>query len=392
MKLDYSERIGLLKQKAADNFLDAYLVTSQDSIYYLTGASYKPLERPFFIIVWPQGEPDLVVTELERAHMRKAQGFGDVQAYFDYPAPQGQNWYDKLSDKLQGCKRIGVEPSAPAEITKALAAFEIVPCGLVSELRLVKTKEEVDCIRAAARWAGLGMERLVKNLYNGVSVLELFSLSRAIQTQIIKTGAYDPLASEFLTVGWPAPKSAQPHSVPGLEDRLTAGPLALMSFLRVNGYAAECERTAFMIKPTDKQKELFAHMQKAREIAFGMVKPRALCSDIDAATRDYFASQGLDKFILHRTGHGIGMGNHEAPWLSVGSTDVLQENMVVSIEPGLYPPEIGGFRHSDTVLVTSSGYECLTKFHTSIEELTVSPHKPLKALKGHIIRSAVGLK
>ena len=86
MEHDYAARMDLLKQKVKESFLDAYLVTSQDSIYYLTGASYKPLERPFFIIVRPDLQPDLVVPQLECEHMRKAKGFGSVQSYFDYPS------------------------------------------------------------------------------------------------------------------------------------------------------------------------------------------------------------------------------------------------------------------------------------------------------------------
>ena len=391
MKNNHAMRISLLKQKVKENSLDAFIVTAQDSIYYLTGASYKPLERPFFIII-KGDKPDLVVPELEREHMQKADAFGKVQSYFDYPSINGENWFDKLNDMLKGAKRIGVEPSISLEITNELSNFEIVPCNLVGQLRLVKTDEEIAQIRYAANYADIGMQKLFSNLYPGVSVVELFSLSRSIQTELIKKGDFDPLVSEFLTVGWPAPKSAQPHSVPDLADRLNNGPLSLMSFLRINGYAAECERTAFIATPTDEEKELFLHMTKAREIAFSMVRPGASCSDIDSATKEYFDSKGLSKYILHRTGHGIGMGNHEAPWVSAGSNDVLQENMVISIEPGLYPTQIGGFRHSDTVLVTAYGYECLTKYSTSIDELIVKSSNTTKALKGKIIRSALGLK
>jgi Xaa-Pro dipeptidase len=392
MEHDYAARMDLLKQKVKESFLDAYLVTSQDSIYYLTGASYKPLERPFFIIVWPDSQPDIVVPQLEREHMRKAKGFGSVQSYFDYPSATGENWFDKLIDMLDGAKRIGIEPSASVEITKQLSSFGVVPCGFVNELRIYKTGDEIACIRYAARYADKGMEKLMKSLYNGISVLELFSLSRGIQTELIKTGDFDPLNSEFLTVGWPAPKSAQPHSVPSFADKLGKGPLGLMSFLRINGYAAECERTAFMGKPPDDEKDLFKHMKKAREIAFAMIRPGASCSEIDMATKEYFAAQGLSKYILHRTGHGIGMGNHEAPWVSAGSNDVLDRNMVISVEPAIYIPETGGFRHSDTVLVTDAGYECLTQYPTSLEALTVAPSNILKAIKGSLIRGAVGLK
>ena len=345
---NYLTRMGNLQRKIREENLDAFLVTAQDSIYYLTGASYKPIERPFFIVVYPDSEPDLVVPELERAHMGKAEGFHEVKSYFDYPAAPGENWYDKVNALVGGVSRLGVEPSATAEITSKLWARDIVPYGLINELRLIKTEDEITCIRTAASTADKGMALLVKSLYSGISVIELFSLSRGLQMDVVKTGNYDPLDSEFLTVGWPAPKSAQPHSVPGLGDRLRGGPLALMCLLRINGYAAECERTVFLGPPSACDAELFHHMEKARELAFSMVRPGTPCADIDQATRDYFDGQGLSGYILHRTGHGFGLGNHEAPWLSAGSKDVLEKNMVISIEPALYLPDRGGFRHSRT--------------------------------------------
>ena len=388
----YRTRLDSLQRKIREEKLDAYLVTAQDSIYYLTGATYKPIERPFFIVVYPDGAPDLVVPELERAHMTKARGFKEVKSYFDYPAATGENWYDKVNALVGGVSRLGVEPSATMEITSKLWARCIIPFGFVNELRLIKSEEEIESIRLAARAADRGMARLVSGLYHGVSVIELFSLSRGLQLETIRAGDYDPLVSEFLTVGWPAPKSAQPHSVPGLGDRLREGPLALMCLTRLGGYAAECERTVFLGPPSSDDRELFHHMEKARRLAFSMVRPGTPCADIDQATRDYFAAEGLSRYILHRTGHGFGLGNHEAPWLSVGSKEVLEKNMVISIEPALYLPNKGGFRHSDTVLVTDDGYELLTNYPTAPEALTLKPSRPLKALKGRFIRGAAGLK
>jgi Xaa-Pro aminopeptidase len=391
MSFDYAARMQSLQAKIRDAELDAFLVTQQESIYYLTGASYKPLERPFFILVRPEGQPDLLVPELERAHMRKAEGFHDVLSYFDYPCVMGENWFDKLNALLGDAANVGLEPGAPLEISQKIDA-ETVSAPFLDQLRVVKSEEEIAAIRYAARYADEGMSLLIGNLYDGVSVIELFSLGRGIQTKIIKSGEYDPLNSEFLTAAWPAPHSAQPHSVPPLQGRLSKGPLSLMSFLRVNGYAAECERTAFIGKPSDKDKELFMHMQKARETAFALVRPGTVCSDIDAATQDYFRSQGLAQYILHRTGHGIGQGNHEAPYISAGSSIVLKKNMVISIEPAIYLPDIGGFRHSDTVLVTDTGYESLTHYPDRLSRLTVSPKNTLQALKGGIIRRALNMK
>ena len=86
------------------------------------------------------------------------------------------------------------------------------------------------------------------------------------------------------------------------------------------------------------------------------------------------------------------MSVHEGPWVSEGSQDVLKENMLVSVEPGIYLPGIGGVRHSDTVLVTVDGYETLTHYPTDIKCMTIGSSRLLNRLKGSIIRKAVGMK
>ena len=128
---------------------------------------------------------------------------------------------------------------------------------------------------------------------------------------------------------------------------------------------------------------------KARDLAFSMVRPGVSCSEIDQATQELFVASGYGAQILHRTGHGIGLGNHEQPWISRGSGDVLAQNMVISIEPGLYFDDIGGFRHSDTVLVTKDGYELLTRYPSDLEHLIVRKQNRIAAMKGALIRKAI---
>src|SRR5699024_1821515 len=128
---------------------------------------------------------------------------------------------------------------------------------------------------------------------------------------------------------------------------------------RINGYASECERTLFLEKPSETEEELFHHMMNARNEALKILRANVKASEVDAAANDYLGKYGLKSHLLHRTGHGIGLGNHEAPFLAEGSDEILQENMVVTVEPGIYIEGVGGYRHSDTVLITKDGYELL---------------------------------
>ena len=392
--MDYyrQKRVERLQKYIGEQGLDAMLITSKDAVFYLSGASYDPVERPFIIILRPEGVPSLVVPRLEYEHMMKVEGFGEIHWYFEYPSIDGQNWYDYVNKDIGKGAVIGIEPSMPSVYRECLKAKKTVIVDYIDTMRLVKDASEINAIRLACKWTDYGMKMLHEGLYRGESVIEATMHARNIQTGVVKTTDFNYMTSSFLTAAWPAPKSAQPHSLPDLGSRMGDGPIVLMSFNRVNGYASENERSVFLGEPSDRDRRLFDQMMKAREIALSMVKPGTRCADIDLATQDYFKSLGYEDAIRHRTGHGIGLGNHEAPFLSAGGDHVLEENMVISIEPALYFDDIGGFRHSDTVLVTKTGYEIMTHYPVDLDSLTVKENRRFKKAKGAIIRKFINIK
>lgn len=391
-KSEYLQRLENLQRKVSESDLDAFLVSAEDSIYYLTGVSYRPLERPFFIIIFPHQAATLIVPSLEEQHLRNAPNVGKVLPYWDYPAPAGQGWIDSLRQGLEGVSRLGIEPSQPQEITWWIKHYSPRPFALIEELRLDKSPAEIVMLRHAARYADLGVERVIKSAYYGVSNLELFSQGRGVQMQIMKDGEYDVLTTSVLVGAWPAPLSAQPHGVPKINDRLTNGPHIALALIRANGYAAECERTFFTNHPTQDQVDAFEAMREARRRAFNLARPGVPCAELDQVAKQYLIDKGYGPYLLHRTGHGFGLGSHEGPWVAEGSQDILRENMLISIEPGIYLPEIGGIRHSDTILITDSGYESLTHYPTDLKKLVILPVKPIKRLIGLLTRWAVRMR
>ena len=234
-KQEYLDRMVNLKAQVAANKLGAFVVSGTDSIYYLTGISYLPFERPFFIIVKPDCSPSLLVPSLEKVHLQNAPNVDVVHSYWDYPSPSGQGWAEKLNEVLNGVKAVGVEPTMPLEIHNQLKGFSIQMLPLVERLRLVKSPAEVDMVRQASHYADLAVQKAIAVSYYGVSDLELFSQSRAVQMQIMKDTEYQVLTTNVLCGAWPAPLSAQPHGVPKLEDRLKEGPHIALSMVRVNG-------------------------------------------------------------------------------------------------------------------------------------------------------------
>ena len=105
---------------------------------------------------------------------------------------------------------------------------------------------------------------------------------------------------------------------------------------------------------------MFAHMVALQDLAFRAIRPGSPCSDVDAAVRAYFDEHELWPYWRHHTGHAIGLRYHEGPFLDSGDHTEIRPGMVFTVEPGLYAPDLGGFRHSDTVLVTDDGLEILT--------------------------------
>ena len=137
------------------------------------------------------------------------------------------------------------------------------------------------------------------------------------------------------------------------------------------GYNAELERALIVGPPTDEMRRLFEHTVAVQDAAFAAVHPGATCADVDGAVMSYLDRHDLRSYWRQHTGHGIGLRNHEAPFLDVGDDTILEPGMVFTVEPGLYDGAIGGFRHSDTVVVTDEGMDVLTDYPRDLESLTI---------------------
>ena len=395
--VEYRRRLARLGDSVAGAGLDLFVVSSFDSIYYLTGAGFEPLERPFFLLVSPGNRrpPALLVPKLDEEHMRKARNVEEIHSYWDHPAPEGRRWPDRLRGLIGDAGEVGVEPDLRREAWEQIDAPSLRCEPLVERLRLVKSPDEVAMIRRSARYADLGVAQLLDASYPGATAAEGFARTGLVTRRIIREVAdWDPLTTRILMATWAAPRSAQPHSVPDLGDRLGEGPHVALVLARVNGYSAESERTYFTAPPRPEILDVFGAMAEARRRAFALIRPGVRCGDLDAMVNEFLGREGFgtEDHRLHRTGHGIGLGTHEGPWLAEGSADVLAEGMVISIEPGIYLKGLGGVRHSDTVLVTRDGYELLTAPPNTLKDLTIQGWKPLTRLKGRLVRRALGLE
>jgi len=355
--------------------LDYYVTGHTDNVYYLTNFAYFPMERPFFLVIPMDGIPVLILPGLEVSHA-ESRVLSRVQyrTYYEFPAPPGQTHADALKNVITGNPRVGIESSLSIA-HQAIMPGRLKVIDVIDEARLVKTDFEVGRIAYASQVVDAGLAKCLELSKPGVMELTLYSESvrQMMGMVIMEVPNANLLVSKFVCAVWPKRLSAQPHSVPGLFDQLEeGGPNVIIATAQADGYSAEVERTYFLGRVPEASRRAFETCMEARALAYELIKPGAVAAEVDAAVLNLLKKRGYGEAILHRTGHGFGITGHEPPWIAIGSGDVLEKNMVVSIEPGIYLPDIGGFRHSDTVLITDQGCLSLTKAPDKLEELVLA--------------------
>jgi Xaa-Pro dipeptidase len=156
--------------------------------------------------------------------------------------------------------------------------------------------------------------------------------------------------------------SALPHGVSGTRP-LKEGDFVLFDLgVRYSGYCSDITRTMVYRTVSEQQREIYEVVRQAQEAAVLASKPGVRLGDLDKVARQMIQDAGYGDYFTHRLGHGLGMEAHESPSVHGMNEDLLRENMVITIEPGIYLPEIGGVRIEDDVWVTKEGRECLTQF------------------------------
>ncbi len=224
---------------------------------------------------------------------------------------------------------------------------------LLWELRKKKTTKEIKNIKKAGKLAREGLKRAEKILDSNLTEKEL---AAEIEYEMRKKGSE---GTPFDTIVATGENSKHPHGLPknkivNEEDLITIDLGA-----RWNGYCSDMTRT-FCLNPNDEKKKIMDLVKKAQEKCLQKVEEGISTKKIDETARDVFREENLEKFYIHGTGHGLGLDIHEPPSLSLSSEEELEENMVVTVEPGIYIDGIGGCRFEDTIVVKKDGYEKLT--------------------------------
>ncbi len=246
------------------------------------------------------------------------------------------------------------------------AGIELIATSrLVEGLRERKDAGELARISAAAAIADRALANVQGMLIEGPTEVEV---AIALDAEMRRLGAEEPAFETIVAAG---PNGAEPHHRPSSRP-LGGSDLVVVDFgARVDGYCSDMTRTIF-VGPGSLPQDLrraFSVVLASQDAGLSAVRDGVRAAEVDRACREVVDGAGWGDLFVHGTGHGVGLDIHEAPSLGIPSQDILRCGQVVTVEPGVYIPGLGGVRTEDTVVVTEAGCEVLTMTAREIHAL-----------------------
>jgi Xaa-Pro dipeptidase len=366
--------------------LTGYVLFGADYVRYYTAFEFLATERPVAVIGSTSGELAVFVPEFEVERVREETAFQRIESYPEYPGREHPMLLLARVLADMGVAALGADENGYPGILgydgpplSEVTGHLVTRLGpFVESMMVRKSAAEVELIRESARWCEHA-HRLLQE-YSRPGATEAEASLRAGQEatlamlEALPGYAGQQASSDGVTAGYRGQigrRSAWAHAVAHNIPFEAGQVLVTESAAPIWGYNAELERALVVGPPTDDMRRLFDHTVAAQQVAFDALRPGVTCADVDGAVLRYFEENDLLSYWRQHVGHAIGMRNHEAPFLDVGDHTVVEPGMVFTIEPGLYADGLGGFRHSDTVVVTEDGIDVLTDYPRDIDSLTI---------------------
>lgn len=349
-----SRRLRLLHALADQTNVDAFIVTNLTNVRWLTGFSGSA----GFVVVTPSALTLITDGRYEHQAQRELENCGS-DAHLVISTHEQREKANRLVDDAD---RIGLE-AEHISWARQLAMQEtwfpgvdlIATTGIVDALRRAKDDAELARIERAASITDEALASVLPLLRGGVTEREL---AGALELAMRERGA-DGLA--FDTIIASGPNGALPHHQPS-NRRIDSDELVVIDCgAMVDGYRSDMTRTVLLGQPNDTQQRMFDVVAAAQQSGVETVQVSIPTADIDAACRSVIDAAGWGDAFTHGTGHGVGLDIHELPRIGARATDVCELGDVITVEPGVYLPDVGGVRIEDTVVVTLAGARRLTQ-------------------------------
>ena len=370
MQPDVTSRIARVRAAMADAGVHGLVVTPGADLRYLTGYAATALDRLTALVLPVDGEPALVVPALEVAEAERSPAAGAgmaIRAYGETDDPIGR--VARLLDAGgQGARTVAVDDSMWAVRVFALQGAlggRLVAAGrLISDLRMRKGPDEV----AALREAGDAIDRVHARMGEFLHVGRTERRAAAAIAEAIVAEGH--ARADFVIVG-SGPNGASPHHE--VSDRpLERGDSVVVDIggTTAAGYCSDSTRTYVVGgDPPAEVTEYYDVLLRAQRAQCEYARAGVTAESVDRVGRSIIADAGYGESFLHRTGHGIGLETHEAPYIVEGNDLVLEAGMVFSIEPGIYLPGRSGARIEDIVVATADGVERLNDTSRELQVL-----------------------
>jgi Xaa-Pro aminopeptidase len=369
--------------------LDALIVLAPENFYYVTNflLDVDTWERPVAAIIPRDGEPKMILNELSTTYLELAAGRGmcwiaDSEIYAEHPQV-GRRGYlitewdrmlaELLADMGLDRARLGFDrkallhPGVPSRLPRA--HLTDVP-ELLVKLRSIKSDEELALMLSCGKATDWAQEHFKEHIKPGTFIkAACLDVAKLLGNYLLER--YPESELRVMVEGSTGKASASPHHA-GLGSGLRfAASDNVVNFIaiRMDGYFVENERTYFVGSPSQEQRSYFAGMLAAHDAALAQMHEGSRICDIDSAGQEVFERAGYGNLILHRSGHGMGIGGHEYPIDMSFNTRPLRANMVISCEPSIYVSGLGGFRHSDSVVVGATAPSRLTNSPTDLDSM-----------------------
>jgi Xaa-Pro dipeptidase len=385
---EYADRRDAVRAGMEAAGLDALCVFYPARIAYLTGFHHIPTERPIVLVLSPKGFSALLVPAVEKEHAESTAAIDRVDAYFEYPG--AEHPMDRVAAVLTeikarprrtGSDHDGYIPYWGYRGPRLSDLTGLRPMDaelLIESLRRVKSAAEISCIQLSCDWAARAHKRMQAAIEVGKTEMECYTpaATATLYEMLHEMPGWRPRGfnGSGLTAMFVGGRStAMPHGFVkghGIQkgDVLVSGAAA-----DIDGYHSELERTMIVGEPTREQERAFAAMLALQTRAIEIMAPGVTAAEVELATVTLAEELEVQDGLRHHVGHSIGLEGHEAPFLDRGDEAVLEPGMVFTVEPGVYVKDLGGFRHSDTVVITEIGCRVMTDYPRELKDLIIKP-------------------
>ena len=357
-------KLGRILTKMEEQGMPQMIISDPPTIYYLTGKWIHPGERMLALYLNVNGNHKLVINKL----FPQEKDLGVELVWYD----DVEDAVEILSKFVEKDKPIGIDKVWPARFLLRLqelgAGSKFLNGSMIVDyVRMVKDEHEQQLMREASLANDKIMEELIPLVVKGYTENELNAKVREMYVASGHSGvSFDPITAY-------GKSGADPHHVTDDTKGKRGDSVVLDIGGILNDYCSDMTRTVFIGEVSDKAREVYEVVKEAQQRGIDAVRPGARMCDVDLACRNYITEKGYGEYFTHRTGHSIGMEDHEYGDVSSVNEDIIQVGQVFSIEPGIYLMDEGiGVRIEDLVIVTEDGCEVLNHF---TKDLIVVPEE-----------------